>query len=73
MHAFSKADAPVLAPFGYSEIVTATAVGLVLFGDFPSPVTWLGIVVIVASGIYIAIAGRPIRLPLLSRSRTPSV
>ncbi|HUF45802.1 MAG TPA: DMT family transporter [Aestuariivirgaceae bacterium] len=73
MHAFSKADAPVLAPFGYSEIVTATAVGLVLFGDFPSPVTWLGIVVIVASGIYIAIAGRPIKLPLLSRSRTPSV
>jgi hypothetical protein len=28
--------------------------------------------VIVASGIYIAIAGRPIKLPLLSRSRTPS-
>ena len=71
MHAFSKADAPVLAPFGYSEIVTATAVGLVLFGDFPGPVTWIGILVIVASGIYIAIAGRPIRLPLLSRSRTP--
>jgi drug/metabolite transporter (DMT)-like permease len=72
MHAFSKADAPVLAPFGYSEIVTATVVGLVLFGDFPAPVTWVGILVIVASGIYIAIAGRPIKLPLLSRSRTPS-
>lgn len=71
MHAFSKADAAVLAPFGYSEIVTATAVGFVMFGDFPTPVTWLGIVVIIASGIYIAIAGRPIRLPLLSRSRTP--
>ena len=25
-HAFRKADAPVLAPFGYSEIVTATVV-----------------------------------------------
>jgi drug/metabolite transporter (DMT)-like permease len=72
MHAFSKADAAVLAPFGYSEIVTATVVGLVLFGDFPAPVTWVGILVIIASGIYIAVAGRPIRLPLLSRSRTPS-
>jgi drug/metabolite transporter (DMT)-like permease len=72
MHAFSKADAAVLAPFGYSEIVTATVVGLVLFGDFPAPVTWVGILVIVASGIYIAVAGRPIKLPLLSRSRTPS-
>ena len=71
MHAFSKADAAVLAPFGYSEIVTATAVGFVMFGSLPDVVTWVGILVIVASGIYIAIAGRPIRLPLLARSRTP--
>lgn len=71
MHAFGKADAAVLAPFGYSEIVTATAVGFVMFGSLPDFVTWTGIFVILASGIYIAIAGRPIRLPLLSRSRTP--
>jgi drug/metabolite transporter (DMT)-like permease len=72
MHAFSKAGAAVLAPFGYSEIVTATAVGFVMFADLPDAVTWAGILVIVASGIYIAIAGRPIKLPLLARSRTPS-
>lgn len=71
MQAFKKVHAPVLAPFGYSEIVTATVVGFVLFGDFPAPVTWLGILIIVSSGIYIAVAGRPIKLPLLARSRTP--
>jgi drug/metabolite transporter (DMT)-like permease len=71
MHAFSKAGAAVLAPFGYSEIVTATIVGLVMFGNLPDPVTWAGIVVIVGSGVFIAIAGRPNKLPLLSRSRTP--
>ena len=73
MHAFSKTGAAVLAPFGYSEIVSATAVGFVMFGSMPDLVTWTGILVIVASGIYIAIAGRPIKLPLLSRSRSPSV
>lgn len=72
MHAFGKADAAVLAPFGYSEIVTATAVGFVMFGSLPDAVTWAGIAVIVASGVYIAVAGRPIRLPLTARSRTPS-
>ena len=72
MHAFSKAGAAVLAPFGYSEIVSATAVGFVMFGNLPDGVTWVGILVIVASGIYIAIAGRPIKLPLLARSRSPS-
>jgi len=71
MQAFSKAGAAVLAPFGYSEIVTATAVGFVMFADLPDAVTWLGILLIVASGVYIAIAGRPIKLPLLARSRTP--
>jgi drug/metabolite transporter (DMT)-like permease len=71
MQAFRTVHAPVLAPFGYSEIVTATAVGFVLFGDFPEPIVWLGILVILASGIYIAVAGRPNRLPLLSRSRSP--
>ena len=72
MHAFGKVNAAVLAPFGYTEIVTATAVGFVMFGNLPDLVTWTGILVIVASGVYIAIAGRPTKLPLLSRWRKPS-
>lgn len=51
--AYRLAPASVLAPFGYLEIISATLLGLALFGDFPAPVAWLGIAVIVASGTYI--------------------
>jgi len=53
--AFDYAEASVLAPFGYGEIVMATVVGYIGFGDFPDPVTWLGIAVIIGSGVYIAL------------------
>lgn len=50
--AFRHAEASLLAPFQYIEIVSATIAGLVIFGDFPSPSKWVGITVIVASGLY---------------------
>ena len=53
--AYTIAPAATLAPIGYTEIIAATAVGYALFGDFPDLVTWLGIAVITASGVYIAI------------------
>lgn len=52
-YAYRMAPGSVLAPFGYFEIVTATLFGLVLFGDFPDAMKWLGIAIIIASGIYI--------------------
>ncbi len=51
--AFSRAEASILAPFQYLEIVTMTAAGYFVFGDFPSPIKWLGIAIIVSSGLYI--------------------
>jgi drug/metabolite transporter (DMT)-like permease len=33
--AYSRAPASVLAPIGYLEIVGATTLGLLIFGDFP--------------------------------------
>jgi len=53
--AFDYAEASVLAPIGYAEIVMATVVGYVAFGDFPDAMTWLGILVIIASGVYISV------------------
>lgn len=53
--AFDYAEASVLAPFGYGEIVMATVVGYIGFGDFPDIVTWSGIAVIIGSGVYIAL------------------
>jgi drug/metabolite transporter (DMT)-like permease len=51
--AFTKADASILAPFQYLEIVTMTIAGYVVFGDFPTPIKWLGIFTIIGSGLYI--------------------
>ncbi len=53
VHAFRRAPPAVLAPFQYLEIISATALGLLIFGDFPDAVTWLGVAVIVSSGLYV--------------------
>ncbi len=53
--AYERASASQLAPFGYVEIAAAAAVGWVMFGDFPDALTWVGIGVITASGIVIAL------------------
>jgi drug/metabolite transporter (DMT)-like permease len=58
IRAYDYAPASVLAPFSYFEIVSATVIGFVLFGDFPSAMTWTGVAVIVSSGIYISIRER---------------
>lgn len=51
--AVNRAPTSVLAPFGYVEILAATALGWMIFGDWPSLLSWLGIVIIVASGLYV--------------------
>jgi drug/metabolite transporter (DMT)-like permease len=56
--AYERAPASLLAPFGYFEIIMAVVVGYVLFRDFPDSMTWLGIAVLAASGIYISIRER---------------
>jgi len=58
---FNQAPAPIVAPIGYFEIVVATIVGYVGFGDFPDSWTWAGIVIIVASGIVITLREGPRR------------
>ena len=55
IRAFEHASASVLGPVNYIEIVAASAVGWLAFGDFPDHWTWVGITVIVASGIYISV------------------
>lgn len=54
IRAFDYAPATVLAPFLYTELVAAAAIGYVWFNEFPDGWAWLGIAVIVASGIYIS-------------------
>lgn len=51
--AFRLSEAAALAPFQYLEIIGATAAGYLVFGDFPDAITWLGISIILASGLYV--------------------
>lgn len=53
IQAYRFAPVSVIAPFGYLDIVWATFFGLVVFGDFPDPLTWAGIAIVVASGLYV--------------------
>ena len=52
-YAYRLASIGILAPFQYVEIIGATGLGLLIFGDFPDAVTWLGIAIIVGSGMYV--------------------
>jgi len=52
--AFALVETPVLAPLQYLEIASATLFGWLVFSDFPAPLTWLGIAIIIASGLYIS-------------------
>jgi len=54
------ADASKLAPFGYFEIVTNVILGYYFFGDFPHYWTWVGLAIIVCSGIYISLRERSV-------------
>ena len=52
--ASESAPAPLLAPLAYVEIISATLLGYFIFADLPDRMTWIGIAIIVASGIVIA-------------------
>lgn len=52
-YALKYAPSATLAPLHYLEIVSAVALGYLVFGDFPNAMTWAGIAVIVSSGLYI--------------------
>lgn len=56
--AFRRAPASLLAPLQYLEIVSATLLGFLIFGDFPTALTWLGVALIVGSGLFVIWRGR---------------
>ncbi|WP_444461391.1 DMT family transporter [Rhodobacter capsulatus] len=52
-YALKYAPSSTLAPLHYFEMLTATLFGYLVFGDFPNALTWVGIGIITASGLYI--------------------
>lgn len=66
--AFRHADASLLAPFAYLQLLWASIFGFFLFAVLPDRFTWLGAVIITGSGLYIAHRERMrARLPLAQR------
>lgn len=50
-YALKFAPSATLAPLQYLEIPTAVIAGYFIFGDFPTPMTWLGMATIMGSGL----------------------
>jgi len=63
--AFRYADASVLAPFSYSQLVWVSILGFLIFGEVPDIWTVVGAAFIVASGLYTAHRERVRRSQLL--------
>jgi drug/metabolite transporter (DMT)-like permease len=52
--AFRHANASVLAPFSYSQLIWSALLGFAIFGNVPDSWTIVGAAVIIASGLYTA-------------------
>jgi drug/metabolite transporter (DMT)-like permease len=52
--AFERAEASLLAPFTYFEIIITITLGYIFFDNFPDPLTWIGMSLIVGAGVFMA-------------------
>ncbi|SEQ99960.1 EamA domain-containing membrane protein RarD [Faunimonas pinastri] len=53
VRASASVPASLLAPFTYLEIVGATLLGYLVFGDFPDALKWVGMLLVVGPGIFV--------------------
>ena len=58
VRAYDHAEASLLAPLAYTEMVTSTIMGLIFFGDFPDRWTFLGVGILITCAIYISMRER---------------
>jgi drug/metabolite transporter (DMT)-like permease len=70
--AFRYADASVLAPFSYTQLLWVSILGFLIFGELPDVWTVTGAAFIVASGLYTAHRERVRRSQLLATPAEPS-
>ena len=61
MVSFRYVKSSILAPFSYWEIITNIIIGYYFFKDIPDKFTWIGIVIIIGSGIYILFQTRNLK------------
>jgi drug/metabolite transporter (DMT)-like permease len=71
--AFRYADASVLAPFQYTQLLWVSILGFLVFGEVPDIWTVIGAIFIVATGLYTAHRERVRRLELaVQAERSPN-
>ena len=58
--AMHNAKPAVVAPIDYVRILWTASIGYFIWGEFPDPVTWAGIIIIIISGIYVVSHGRSV-------------
>jgi len=63
VRAYDFAEASLLAPLAYTEIIMATILGWLFFNDFPDGWTFAGVGVLIASAIYISFRERANNIP----------
>ena len=51
--AFRYADVAVVMPFEYTAMIWAVALGFVIWGEIPGLNIWVGVTIVMASGLYI--------------------
>ncbi|MBL8789116.1 MAG: DMT family transporter [Rhizobiales bacterium] len=56
--AYDHAEASLLSPFSYTEMIMAVAAGWYFFGDFPDAYTFLGVAILISCAIYISVRER---------------
>ncbi|MEO1492732.1 MAG: DMT family transporter [Pseudomonadota bacterium] len=61
-HGLKRAEASLIAPMQYLEIVSAILFGWWIFHDLPDLMTWVGTAVIVTSGIYVLHRERKVQI-----------
>lgn len=61
VRAYDFAEASLLAPLAYTEMIVATAVGWYFFGDFPDFWTFAGVAVLIACALFISVRERKSR------------
>ena len=52
--AYDYAEASLLSPLNYSEMITSVLLGWLFFGDFPDQYTFMGVAILIACAIYIS-------------------
>jgi drug/metabolite transporter (DMT)-like permease len=69
--AYDYAEASLLSPFSYTEMIMAVAAGWYFFGDFPDSYTFLGVSILIGCAIYISLRERKRGLPVTPVSDPP--